>query len=1166
MARGSSESISDLFIRLGLSYDELGSGFVNAERTIRDNMTRLSRENTIIDLQARIELTGLDETADAGRILEIRTQALNRQLKNQRDRVRLASAELANMAERTGENSDQTQRARLALEHERLALARLEEQLRSLNDTQGDTNDNAGNFLDQLQAMAGRFAPVVAGITAVVGTLNAAITASRELIEKWRELQQQAYELNMSVNDTENFLRHMRLAGGDIGDFEGYIRGITDAYVKGEFDDPEFIALSKYNAKIVDATGRLKDFKDITEEVYQAWKKAEAAGEGIEFLQLTGGESGIRDAIQYFKRYEEAKEDASRIFDAGLDSQEMHEADRALNRLTMQVEEFKDAAINLITPTTINLVNKLFDVIHDGTEFLSDNKDEIQSWVFVIAEATEKVKSLLNPLGEFKRMLEEIAESSPKLDLEVDNSAVGTTFKAVSDNIEEINNTPLDALKDYLVDIVKSSDFVKRAQEAQIAYNTAVKGAVASWADFRRETGKTVDNNPLSQYAAQRVKDFKDELADVNAEIEHFNQDYDLSIAQLELWRQRELTDKLYVSNEERTAIEELFSAKLEQIEQERADKLEEIRDEVTSHFQTDIHNQIDAIEKEKDAWISAGIEEAEATELAQRLIIKAYEDREEKLNEIRESVERLSRSDLENSFADIDKKKDSWRDAGMEEAEAEILANRLKFEEIDKLEKAFEENRDALWQSDLEKQLARIEKEKQAWIDKGIDEARAEDWASQARAKVFEDAADKINKKIEELESIEKQKSKAIQQFEDDVSRNIDSIWKTSLENRLDEIEREKQAWIDKGLAEVKATKWAEQAKADARRNAAMSVLKSELKEYRAYLEGGYKGLRDYQLKQLYKQGIRPEDLQMTPEQLQSFQRAQMIARNSMLPNMMSDDDKYLAKMAYERNSVAGLYASGLSAPAIGDLDKITGDFNKQADKVIEELNKLANAFSAAREKFGEANAEQSVDRDVPKQAYDWRVETNEQGIPEIKNVPRFEPTPVTSTPAEVPAELTQSTSDIADRFVALVQPLDDVTAKIIDFGTALDNIPAALENVADTNFSFDTSEIFSAFEELVSPMEEVNGQFAELTNQLIEVTSGFADFVSALNQFSESQQNRSDNRQANIPPPNITVTVQIDEAHAWDSEHIQELADRVANVIEPELVNAIGGDSNRY
>lgn len=63
------EGTQDLFLRLGLNYDELESGFVEAESTIRQNMTRLSNENTIIKLRAEAELAGLDEVADAAEIL-----------------------------------------------------------------------------------------------------------------------------------------------------------------------------------------------------------------------------------------------------------------------------------------------------------------------------------------------------------------------------------------------------------------------------------------------------------------------------------------------------------------------------------------------------------------------------------------------------------------------------------------------------------------------------------------------------------------------------------------------------------------------------------------------------------------------------------------------------------------------------------------------------------------------------------------------------------------------------------------------------------------------------------------------------------------------------------------------------------------------------------------
>ena len=600
--RISGESTSDLYIRLGLSLDELESGFVDAQRTIRDNMSRLWRENTIIDLQARIELTGLDETADAERILEIRTRALNEQIKNQKDRVRLAAAELRNMEERTGANSDQSQRARIALEHHRLELARLEDQLRSLNETQEDDFDILGSLGERFDNFARQCWNVI-GIMEVFG---GAIT---ELVDSFRELQTQAYELNMPVNDVENFLRHMRLAGGDIGDFEGFIRGITDAWVKGEWDDPEFIALSKYGAKITDATGRLKNFAEITEEVYQAYLKAKEAGEEIEFLQLVGGESGVRDSIQYFERYAEAKEDAEKIFDAGLDPDQLHEADRALTLVTEQLGEFKDAAVSVIIPNFINFMEKFFNVVVVGTEALVAYKDHLR-------ESEEYVKSW----------------------------ETGEIFDSL---------------------------FPDDAVDSQKQFNEALEETTASWADFQKECEKGLpDANPLSQYALKRIKDFRDELAELRIEIDYADNEYKQALAKLELWKKNELTDKLDVSDDERIAIEELYSAKLEQIEQERADKLAEIREKIAAEDRTALENKIAAIEKEKEEWISAGMEEAEAVELSQGLINKAREEATKKAREILQTTADLeyglTHDALEKQIYEIER----WKQAQLEKAE----------------------------------------------------------------------------------------------------------------------------------------------------------------------------------------------------------------------------------------------------------------------------------------------------------------------------------------------------------------------------------------------------------------------------------------------------------------------------------------------------------------
>lgn len=894
--RVSGESTSDLYIRLGLSIADLDSGFVDAQRTIRDNMSRLWRENTIIDLQARVDLTGLDDTADAARILTIRTQALNQQIKIQRDRVRLASAELLNMETRTGATSDQTQRARIALEHHRLELARLEDQLQHLNDTQDNNTASLGDFGEAFDNIARQCWNFI-GIAEVVGG------ALTDLIDHFRELQTQAYELNMPVNDVENFLRTMRLAGGDIGDFEGYIRGITDAYVKGEFDDPEFLALDKFGAKITDATGRLKNFEEITEEVYQAYLKAKEAGEEIEFLQLTGGEAGVRDAIQYFERLAEAKEDASKIFDAGLDPDELHEADRALNLLTEQLSEFKDAAVNVIVPKATDTLKYFFEIIRGGSEFLVENKDVLQHF-------TEPILGVV----------------------------------ALGEKAFEIRQMMLGAA------------------DAQQDLSEAIESTAVSWADFRKETETQLpDSNPLSQYALKRIKDFRDELAELRIEIDYADNEYQQALAKLDLWKKNELTDKLFVSDDERLAIEELYSAKLEQIEQERADKIESIREKSAASERTALENKLAAIEEAKDEWISIGMEESEALQLAEK------------------------------------EKNDA------------ILA----------LEQEFEEARASIGQTGLEKALARIEKEKQAWIQKGIDE--------------------------------------------------------------------------------VAATEWAEQAKIDAQRNAALNALKSQIKEMHAFFESGYGGLQEYYKQQLYQSGVTPKDLQITPQQLQDYQQAQQMAMKSLLPNFMSEAEK-TTNEALERNWAESYRdkVKTMRGVAIGDDGKIW-------------------ALTEGTPHHYPYNEKGELDKDRAYQlSSDARLEEyfgNKRYQEGLEGV------------------------NIDDASESISKALSDALAQNID----------------------------EASEALEQELQTATEGMSEYTQSLAEVTERTADFAAKL-QDIEFPANSSDNL-ANQPiTNNITNQITIQEAHAWDREHIQELAEEVADIITPALKEALGGDSNAY
>ena len=92
-----------------------------------------------------------------------------------------------------------------------------------------------------------------------------------------------------------------------------------------------------------------------------------------------------------------------------------------------------------------------------------------------------------------------------------------------------------------------------------------------------------------------------------------------------------------------------------------------------------------------------------------------------------------------------------------------------------------------------------------------------------------------------------------------------------------------------------------------------------------------------------------------------------------------------------------------------------------------------------------------------------------------------------------------------------------------------------------------------------LSTNIDAASNGLAELPQTLFEVTSKLSDLKGITYEMPV-------NPQTPTTPPSVNVNVTISEAHAWDTAHIQELADKVADQITPEVVNAIGGDSNRY
>lgn len=177
------------------------------------------------------------------------------------------------------------------------------------------------------------------------------------------------------------------------------------------------------------------------------------------------------------------------------------------------------------------------------------------------------------------------------------------------------------------------------------------------------------------------------------------------------------------------------------------------------------------------------------------------------------------------------------------------------------------------LTHSDLENQLHDIDLKAEKLKSEGAKEADIVRYTEAAKAKVMRD-------------------------FNEGALSQINKSWKSELQNRLDDIDREKKAWIQKGVDEVTATRWAEREKTKARQQEAISMLK-ENRQYLEIMRQAMAGEGDTQTKMnnakmavlmamRKKYGIQND--MTSPEEVSRFAELMNSVKNNLVPGLETD------------------------------------------------------------------------------------------------------------------------------------------------------------------------------------------------------------------------------------------------------------------------------------
>ena len=617
----------------------------------------------------------------------------------------------------------------------------------------------------------GKAVAALASIPLVVrGIENSLLDMAKPAIAAGDAMYVMSRGMQLSIADTAKLATVCKVTGIEISEVNSSMRRLSAQLNKNsDEDNARMKMLERFGAQVKDNNGNIKNEVELIGELSKALLKAEAAGQGAAFRDIVGGRFWSGDFITFLEDYAGNVELAGKIVKNGLANPVLaHEVQGNLNAMNAQIGQFQSALSSAFIPATQNIVPQLTEQFGELTKVIAENAEGIKNVSMAIGEVVSGISSLTTEIaklavkstGLFKepksavalrykddytitnlddlveKEYEKLSEHEKKLlasniDKQVQFSRrQKDIFEKIKENwIREL----AELQKKPFVDI--RADWIdKPLTEIQEKVKEAQKAVAKSWADFRREFDTKIDVKALSEESLKRIEKYKDELEHLKINLDFSGNDYQKSLAELDLWYRKAL-ELAKASEEERNIVTESYGLKREQLERDRESKLAEIRDSVAALDKSSLENKLASIEKEKAAWIKAGMEEAEATELAQRKIEQAKKESLEKINSYVKdaaSIEYdLTHDAFEKQLYDIEQ----WKQAQSEKADtaeevSAIIANAAAKEadafekEMDRIKGKIESAQDELARltlSSYENDIRDAKKHYQEQIQSGV-------------------------------------------------------------------------------------------------------------------------------------------------------------------------------------------------------------------------------------------------------------------------------------------------------------------------------------------------------------------------------------------------------------------------------------------------------------
>lgn len=714
------QEIDSLYLSLGLNISDLEMGFQTAGQTVRQAMSRLNSEANQIKLKADIDVTRLEAAGKSVEALKVREKALNDELAIQQKKLELLNRAYEANAKTYGKDSSLTRGVDTKRLYQVRDIERLKAQLAQVNGELAKTGSASTSALGALANGFGNVQGKVTGVVGSIGKLNAAITGAVAAIsagagifaltdnamKAGENLYKLSTRLNMTQAEASKLSKVLQLSGTDVNAIIPFFARLGKQVLSGAKTQNSLTqAMAEFGFTLTDSKGNLLNQNQALMQLAKGYQNAVKSGREMEFVTQVLGAKGAA-LVPVLQDLFTNMEIVDRIKGTGLlNKDEAHQLYIEWQAMQMQAGQLTGAIGQALMPIAKELMPEITKGFSEFAQQIKDNKDAIKEFGSTAGSAIGGLASTVNELiilfGKLKGAIDDVGASSSDLEFLKKQNPFADPLLTLGKGAGGLAG----AIGGYRVGGWKGAI-------------VGAYGGAAGVEELYGGLGKLAYGREEFEYQKQK------------AELEEQQKKAfeDLTKIQKELREQtRQTTSETVKLEEDAAKVREELEANLAKATSEKLkEQLDAIKDKVAA--------SVDQGKTEAAAWVSVADDIKKAMKAAAK-------EAQEANKALTRSINSMSMSDLGRSLYGVDTAAEDTLKKGADSALVTQEAMLKKSKIIEQHEKEVAEYLDNIYADSLTKRLNQIEREKKAWIKKGMDEVTATRAAEEQKKQAINDS-----------------------------------------------------------------------------------------------------------------------------------------------------------------------------------------------------------------------------------------------------------------------------------------------------------------------------------------------------------------------------------------------------------------------------------------